>query len=58
MEYDERPFYWVKPYADNCAPTGWYQWTKRGLVYLGPTILAADADQSRNAGIDMLPEEL
>lgn len=37
----EQPFYWVAPSAEGCyvAPTGWYRWTKRGLEYIGPTIL-------------------
>lgn len=37
-----RPFYWTAPNcyrACDCAPTGWYQRTERGLVYLGETML-------------------
>ena len=34
-----RPFYWTKPYDEGCAPSGWYQWTERGLVYLGESLL-------------------
>lgn len=43
MARDQKPFYWVQPPQPGdewyVAPTGWYQWTERGLIYLGPTIL-------------------
>lgn len=32
------PFYWNRPVympAEMCSPDGWYQWTDRGLIYLG-----------------------
>lgn len=37
----ERPFYWSKVHDDPSisAPSGWYQWTERGLIYLGESIL-------------------
>jgi len=38
-ELDERPFYWRTLCDAKSAPTGWYQWTKSGLVYLGESIL-------------------
>ena len=34
----QRPFYWTAPNDGDCAPTGWYQWTSRGLVYLGENV--------------------
>jgi hypothetical protein len=35
------PFYWTKADDDPkvSAPSGWYQWTESGLVYLGESIL-------------------
>jgi len=35
------PFYWTRVHEDPkvSAPSGWYQWTERGLVYLGETII-------------------
>lgn len=41
MAEESRPFYWtaVSPNRSDSAPSGWYQWTERGLIYLGETIL-------------------
>lgn len=38
---DGRPFYWTRVHDDPAvsAPSGWYQWTERGLIYLGESIL-------------------
>lgn len=33
----QRPFYWTQTdrASAGIAPSGWWQWTRRGLVYLG-----------------------
>jgi hypothetical protein len=49
---DERPFYWTKPYDTGCAPSGWYQWTKRGLIYLGESILDDDRGAVPEQGME------
>jgi hypothetical protein len=36
---DPRPFYWSSLGRDGSAPSGWYEWTPQGLVYLGESIL-------------------
>lgn len=43
------PFYWTKVHDDPkvSAPSGWYQWTERGLVYLGESILEQGASTER-----------
>jgi hypothetical protein len=46
-----KPFYWVKVHDDPkvSAPSGWYQWTERGLVYLGESILGSNVVQMRES---------
>jgi hypothetical protein len=34
-----QPFYWTAMRTVQSAPSGWYQWTPQGLVYLGESIL-------------------
>ena len=41
----DRPFYWTRVNDPRSAPSGWYQWTERGLVYLGGSILESMAAQ-------------
>jgi hypothetical protein len=45
------PFYWTRPAGyppEQCAEEGWYQWTERGLVYLGTTSeIAKNAEADR-----------
>jgi hypothetical protein len=34
-----KPFYWTAPASTGCAPSGWYQWTEAGLIYIGESLL-------------------
>ena len=36
QDREKKPFYFVR---EGNAPSGWYQWTDDGLVYLGESIL-------------------
>jgi hypothetical protein len=36
---DRSPFYWTSYHPEISAPSGWYQWTASGLIYLGASIL-------------------
>lgn len=42
---EKRPFYWTAPLdlCGTCAPSGWYQWTPGGLIFLGESILEREA---------------
>jgi len=56
------PFYWTRPEgypAELCSDEGWYQWTERGLVYLGTTaeISLDDIDAACAAMLDRLEAE-
>jgi hypothetical protein len=36
---DGQPFYWSRKGNQDAAPSGWYQWLRGGLVYIGESIL-------------------
>lgn len=38
-ELSNRPFYWNSYHREGSAPSGWYQLTPSGIVYLGESIL-------------------
>jgi hypothetical protein len=41
-----QPFYWTAVSDDPkvSAPSGWYQWTEKGIVYIGASILDCQCD--------------
>jgi phage-related protein len=58
----KEPFYWTRPEgypAEQCAEEGWYQWTRRGLVYLGTTadLTLDDIDVAAAAMLDRAEAE-
>ena len=58
---DDRPFYWTAPNCYrpcDCAPSGWYQWTKSGLKYLGASVLEVERAQQWLADQNILDERL
>lgn len=47
MIVSTKPFWWSPPIwlqVQLCAPPGWYQWTERGLIYLGLTLTKIEAE--------------
>lgn len=36
---DCQAFYWTNKGNPHAAPSGWYQWQRGGLIYLGESIL-------------------